>query len=173
MSPVCCRTWLVKCSFLVKDLLQKTHLCGDSPVCCLTWFSKCSFLVNVFEQKSQRCGVSPVCHIMWLVKCSFLVKALPQISHLKVNYFVKKIYRERINPKTNLNGVSLVWLLMWLARCSFLVYFLPQIVQQWGVSPVCHITWFIKCSLRVNDFLHISHLKKLISFHLHAKPITC
>ena len=35
--------------------------------------------------------------------------------------------------------------------------FLPQNWQWWGVSPVCHITWFIKCSLRVNDFLNILH----------------
>lgn len=69
--------WLTRCSFLVNDLEQKPHRCGDSPVCWRTWFSRCSFRVNVFEQKSQRCGVSPVCHIMWFVKCSFLVNDLP------------------------------------------------------------------------------------------------
>lgn len=30
--------------------------------------------------------------------------------------------------------------------------------QACGVSPVCHMTWFIKCSFRVKDFLHMSHL---------------
>jgi len=35
-----------------------------------------------------------------------------------------------------------------------------QSIHTWqacGVSPVCHMTWFIKCSFRVKDFLHISH----------------
>ncbi|KYN11659.1 hypothetical protein ALC57_16248 [Trachymyrmex cornetzi] len=77
LSPVCWRMWLTRCSFLVNDLEQKPHRCGDSPVCWRTWFRRCSFRVNVFEQKSQRCGVSPVCHIMWFVKCSFLVNDLP------------------------------------------------------------------------------------------------
>lgn len=77
LSPVCWRMWLTRCSFLVNDLEQKPHRCGDSPVCCRTWFNRCSFLVNVLEQKSQRWGVSPVCHIMWFVKCSFLVNDLP------------------------------------------------------------------------------------------------
>lgn len=171
--PVCCLTWLTKCSFLVKDFAQNRHRCGDSPVCCLTWFSRCSFLVNVFEQKSHRWGVSPVCHIMWFVKCSFLVKDFPHISHLKKNQqSVFEIFscdklklRDQILTlkKENieigyLKGVSFVWLLMWFARCSFLVYFFPQMVQWWGVSPVCHITWFMKCSFLVKDFLQISHL---------------
>lgn len=77
LSPVCWRMWLTRCSFLVNDLEQKPHRCGDSPVCWRTWLRRCSFRVNVFEQKSQRCGVSPVCHIMWFVKCSFLVNDLP------------------------------------------------------------------------------------------------
>lgn len=78
LSPVCWRMWLTRCSFLVNDLEQKPHRCGDSPVCCRTWFNRCSFRVNVFEQKSQRWGVSPVCHMMWFVKCSFLVNDLPE-----------------------------------------------------------------------------------------------
>ena len=45
------------------------------PVCCRTWLRRCSFLVKVLEQKSQRCGVSPVCHMMWLaVKEAVIVK---------------------------------------------------------------------------------------------------
>lgn len=69
------------------------HLWGDSPVCCRTWFNKCSFLVKVFEQKSQRWGVSPVCHIMWFVKCSFLVNALPHISQRKgVSFVCERIW---------------------------------------------------------------------------------
>lgn len=59
VSPVCCRTWLTRCSRRVNDLEQKLQRCGDSPVCCLTWFSRCSLRVKVFEQKSHRCGVSP------------------------------------------------------------------------------------------------------------------
>lgn len=83
LSPVCWRMWLTRCSFLVNDLEQKPHRCGDSPVCWRTWFRRCSFRVNVFEQKSQRCGVSPVCHIMWFVKCSFLVNDLPAYGSVK------------------------------------------------------------------------------------------
>lgn len=83
LSPVCWRMWLTRCSFLVNDLEQKPHRCGDSPVCWRTWFRRCSFRVNVFEQKSQRCGVSPVCHIMWFVKCSFLVNDLPAYGSIK------------------------------------------------------------------------------------------
>lgn len=100
LSPVCWRMWLTRCSFLVNDLEQKPHRCGDSPVCWRTWFRRCSFRVNVFEQKSQRCGVSPVCHIMWFVKCSFLVNDLPAYSSDKQ----KEIEKRRISLDCNANN---------------------------------------------------------------------
>lgn len=62
VSPVCWRTWLIRCSFRVKDLEQYPQRCGDSPVCWRTWFNRCSLRVNAFEQKSHRWGVSPDTH---------------------------------------------------------------------------------------------------------------
>lgn len=183
VSFVCERIWLARCSLRVYFLPHAWQWCGVSPVCHITWFIKCSLRVKLFLQISHRCGVSPVCLRTWFTMCSFRVNVLEQYWHLqhnsikiflllsKVQQKIRKsskkqhnstisTIRQKVKKKKRhyqpqlyvfsseihkqivyLYGVSPVWHLVWLSKCSLRAKLLPQTVQLYGLSVECLFMW--------------------------------